>query len=202
MGFWDQTRLGKLASALFSLVFLYFFYTVALGSFSIKPGPQSLLVSALFGIAALALAYNAIYGLANLYASRQIEIKLEKNEYAIGEEIKGTVFLRISGAKESRGIKAAFAGYQKQGKRTVEIFRYEKQLQPARTLSGNDVIPFAIIVPEEVGQYVFTSQEGGLVGALMSLRPKPKFIVRAKVDVPNEVDISHQVSVAIKPKIP
>ena len=208
MASFDQDRLGK-AAALCALAFGIFLVLAAYALFSMSeqtsawapsgmpPSPTywKLLLPAM----ALLLAALFIYFALSLYAGRQIEIALDKPEFALGEAITGTITLNLRKEKLARSLTVIFMGHEKQGKGTAIICQSQCLVSPGRTFSRKEALHFSIRMPPEVRDFVDPPLEpaNNMASLESAFAFQPRWFVKARLDVQGGVDIEHEVPVKI-----
>ena len=204
---WDQSRIIKAATLVFLafaiciLLFVSAMSTLADATMQLfnPTGPSAPIgMNIIPCIMTLVLAVIFVYTALSLRAGMQIEVKLDKPQYLLGEPITGTVTLNLSKEKAARSLTAIFAGYQKRGKHTRVVCKTESLLSPARTYRKGEVLQFSIPIPAEVKNYVDPPAPANELESFgRTFTFAPQWHVMAKLDVPGEVDIEHYAPVAI-----
>ncbi|GEM_PF-5625601 len=143
------------------------------------------------------------YCLIRLLIGRNMLVKLEKLSYVFGEQINGTVTINRNMSKQARSLKIIFYGLQRQGKHNRYVCKKETLLSGARTFRKGETIPFLISIPGEVKNYIGANdplKDNRYLGVALRLTPYiPSWYVEAKLDLPNEVDMSKAVMIRITP---
>lgn len=193
MAFNDESGLNKILTlagmAVWAFIFILALYSLfdAATALSMMGTSKASLNNVIApGFIGVLLFLFLIYVTARKLVGRQIEIKLEKDEFAIGEGIKGTICLKLDKPTKARSLKVFFFGLHNYGQYTSIICQNDITASPGRIFIRGESFDFTIPVPEEAENYF--SQ---------GFPFKPRWYVKAKLDMPGKVDIQNEARIKI-----
>ena len=94
-----------------------------------------------------------IFILLRAKGSSQMEIKLDKTAFALGEPITGTILLNLDKAKAAKDLKASLHGIQRANKSSTVIYQYDFVVAPGQTFTPGESFRFSIPIPMEATKY-------------------------------------------------
>ena len=142
-----------------------------------------------------------IFSLLRVLAAKGVDIKADKNTYALGEAITGTVTITKNMSKQARSLKVYFYGLERHGKHVSRVCASEITISGPRTFGKGEIIPFSISMPASVSGYLFPKQENiPLFIGFGSSHHIRAWQVEVKLDMPGAIDIAKSYSFKIVPE--
>ncbi|MBU0636020.1 hypothetical protein KKE06_03270 [Candidatus Micrarchaeota archaeon] len=149
------------------------------------------------------------------FGGGKIEIKTEKLNYAPGETISGTVFLKVNKPKKAKRVYIEFYGEQTQTQRglrmggktsfssksqTKKIFSLLTYLDGEKEYLGEKEYSFQIKLPSELVPQKPEGALGEVVSAaqfLGGIPSQPKWYLKANLDISGGLDISKRIQLNV-----
>jgi len=167
----------------------------------VSKDPIPIIFAPIFGLIIIFFACIIIYIIMSWLKSRQIGLKLDKATFAIGEQITGSVMLKLGKPKQARGLKLEFYGVKHTGRgkhRQQEIIcQTSVELSPARLYQSGEAIPFSIGVPASVKDRMALPSAAGMLEQMSRANARFAWYVKATLDLPGEIDLAHVEEVKI-----
>lgn len=129
-----------------------------------------------------------------------IEITTEKQSYARGEYMRGTVALRLNSPKKARGVRVKFYAERRDGKRKYALYRQEKWLDDEKEYPARRIeYPFEFAIePRHPKPTEGVRIIEGVVNALFDADANLRWYLNASLDIPNSLDVNKTQRVEIK----
>jgi len=165
----------------------------------ISKDPAPFIFGPFFGLIIIFFASMLIYGILGWRQSKQMEILLDKKEFAIKEPITGSIHLKFGKDKQARSLMVGFYGERQESKKhSIRFCEIETKLSGARTYLKGESIPFSIAMPQDVESKLRPRAPANeMEKFIRRYEGLPVWRITAKLDIPNEIDISQEVEVKI-----
>ncbi len=143
----------------------------------------------ILGFFAVVLFAATAYSIVQYIKSAQIQLRLDKQAYAPGEAITGSVMLALGSDTSAQGLQASFYGIKRRGKHRVRICERTVSLGDARVYRKGEAFRFSITVPVEAAQQT---------DFFAWMARRPNWYVAARLAIPNGVDIARRERVVLQ----
>ncbi|MCX6771698.1 MAG: hypothetical protein NTX79_06600 [Candidatus Micrarchaeota archaeon] len=167
----------------------------------ISKDPFPFIFGPFFGLIFLFFACIIIYGILVWRKSKQMELKLDKASFAIGEQVTGNIILKLDKPKQARGLKLEFYGVKTTGSGKHShhevICQTSIDLSPARMYQRGESIPFSIGVPASVRAYISLSSASSTWEKMAIVDARLEWNVKATLDLPGEIDLAQIADIKI-----
>jgi len=163
--------------------------------------PIPIIFGPLFGLIFVFFACIIIYAIMSYLKGKQMALAFDKQQFALGENITGSVILKLGKPKQARGLRLEFYGVEhvgrgKGGSNRV-ICQSGMELSPARMYQSGETIPFSISMPAGVKEHIILPQGAGMLERMSRANSRILWYVKATLDLPGEIDLTQAEKVGI-----
>ena len=155
--------------------------------------PVPFIFGPFFGFIIIFFACIIIYAILAWRKSRQMGLKLDKESFAIGEQITGAIILKLDKPKQARGLRLEFYGVETTGSgkssHHMVVCQQSMELSSARLYQSGESIPFTILMPAGVKDYVSPPPTNSMLEKMSRINTRMEWNVKATLDLPGEIDL-------------
>ena len=136
----------------------------------------------------------------------KITVTLPKSIYAPGETMRGKAVLSLNAPKKARALRLDLyrevyeSSMGSKGAHKARMVEFTKQLAGNRAYANGEEYEFELLAPSGASSLQLPpSPISGVINALASLAPAPRWFVSVSLDLPMSLDISGRVQIQMQP---